>query len=387
MTDVVHIEAVDARARGLRTRRASDRFGPLEIVRRMDALLLLAVLGALAYGLWAIDGITKYAPGSRWIARPLRGVGLAMVVALSSIRRSTAASPASSTQAARRDGLVLATGGHARLRSAGSPQAASRSAFRAGKLLLALCLAAFVADRVGSRTTSGRAAHDRSRRCADSARLRPARLRHALVYGGTRRGAFVSGIRWVYLAAIGGVALVVALAVLWVLPAAGINVLKPYQAARLTGFTHPASDPSAATYQVTQSITTVGAGGFRGRGVAGATQTTLGYLPADTTDFAFASLAEQRGFLGVSVLLLLYLLIVWRGLRIVAGAGDLFGATVAPGSRSHSSSRLRERRHDDRDADHRHTLPFVLGRRLVDDQQPHGDGDPAGIHSRGRRRR
>jgi rod shape determining protein RodA len=122
-----------------------------------------------------------------------------------------------------------------------------------------------------------------------------------------------------------------ALAVLWVLPAGGVNVLKPYQAARLTGFTHPANDPRGATYNLRQSITAVGAGGLRGRGILGATQTRLNYLPEHATDFAFASLAEERGFFGASILLLLYLLIVWRALKIVAGAKSLYCAIVAGG--------------------------------------------------------
>jgi rod shape determining protein RodA len=87
---------------------------------------------------------------------------------------------------------------------------------------------------------------------------------------------------------------------------------------------------------VTASITAVGAGGVDGRGVEGATQTKTGpsggsYLPEHATDFAFASLAEQRGFVGVSVLLLLYLLVVWRGLKVVAIARDAFSAIVAGG--------------------------------------------------------
>src|SRR5206468_2178217 len=61
------------------------------------------------------------------------------------------------------------------------------------------------------------------------------------------------------------------------------------------------------------------------------TQTRLNYLPEHATDFAFASLAEQRGFSGVSLLLLLYLLVIWRGLKIVAGARDLYSAVVAGG--------------------------------------------------------
>jgi rod shape determining protein RodA len=108
-------------------------------------------------------------------------------------------------------------------------------------------------------------------------------------------------------------------------------VLKPYQQDRLTGFTHPDSDPQGATYNINQSITAVGAGGLGGRGPEEATQTAFNYLPEHATDFAFASLAEQRGFLGAAVLLLLYLLVVWRALNVMAVARDLFSAIVAGG--------------------------------------------------------
>ena len=115
----------------------------------------------------------------------------------------------------------------------------------------------------------------------------------ALVYTAALAAVlFVAGVRWLHLGDRSG----------WsrcwrrspcsgALPAAGVNVLKPYQAKRLTGFTHPDVDPRGATYNLRQSITAVGAGGLRGRGVAGATQTRLDYLPEHATDFAFASLA------------------------------------------------------------------------------------------------
>ena len=118
---------------------------------------------------------------------------------------------------------------------------------------------------------------------------------------------------------------------LWLLPAAGAPILKEYQVARLTSFMSPDSDPSGATYNVHQSMIAVGAGGPGGRGVSGSTQTNLDYVPEHQTDFAFASFAEQRGFLGASVLLLLYLLVVWRGLKIVTIARDAFSAIVAAG--------------------------------------------------------
>jgi len=63
----------------------------------------------------------------------------------------------------------------------------------------------------------------------------------------------------------------------------------------------------------------------------GATQTSLRFLPEHATDFVFASLAEQRGFFGAGVLLMLYLLVVWRGLKAVAGARDPYSAIVAGG--------------------------------------------------------
>jgi rod shape determining protein RodA len=336
VTDVVHIEAVDARARGLRTQRAGDRFRPFELVRRLDGLLLGAVLGSLAYGLWAINGITRFDPGGSAVGRQglYAAVGLVLMVVAIFIdpqvyRRFNSAIYAGTLAVM---ALVLATGAMTR----GSRRWISLGGFtfqpsEFGKLLLALFLAAFLADR--------------SRRVHDvSVPLRAILLAAgpvllvfvqpdvgtALVYIAVLAAAlFVGGVRWSHLAAIGTVALVVVLAVLWWLPAAGVNVLKPYQAQRLTGVFHPSSDPQGATYNVTQSIIAVGAGGLRGRGVAGATQTSLGYTPANNTDFAFSSLAEQRGFLGAAVLLLLYLLVVWRGLRIVAGAGDLFGAIVA----------------------------------------------------------
>ena len=75
----------------------------------------------------------------------------------------------------------------------------------------------------------------------------------------------------------------------------------------------------------------IGSGGVDGKGVAGATQTQLDYLPEHATDFVFASFAEQRGFFGAAILLCLYLLVVWRGIRIITVARDPYSAIVAGG--------------------------------------------------------
>ena len=108
-------------------------------------------------------------------------------------------------------------------------------------------------------------------------------------------------------------------------------MLKPYQTDRLTGLWNRDQDPGGLTWNVNQSITAIGSGGVSGRGVVDASQTKLDYLPEHATDFAFASLGEQRGFVGSAILLLLYLLVVWRGLRVVTVASDLYGAVVAGG--------------------------------------------------------
>jgi len=202
-----------------------------------------------------------------------------------------------------------------------------------GKLLLVLALAGFLAER------AKRSGETRTTLTAVALAALPAGLVFiqpdfgtALVYGAALAAVlFVGGTRWLAIAALGALALFAAIGILWLLPSAGVHVLKDYQVARVTGFTHPDSDPSGATYNITQSKVAIGAGGFDGRGVAGATQTNLSYLPEHATDFVFASLAEQRGFIGAAILLCLYLLVVWRGLRIITVARDLYSAIVAGG--------------------------------------------------------
>jgi rod shape determining protein RodA len=154
----------------------------------------------------------------------------------------------------------------------------------------------------------------------------------SLVYGAALAGVlFVAGTRWVHFGALIAAAAVIGTFVLWLGPALGIEVLEDYQRQRLTAFTDPSEDPGGAAYNVNQSILAVGAGGLDGRGVSGATQTNLDYLPEHETDFVFASLAEQRGFFGGAILLALYLFVIWRALKIITVARDAFSAIVAGG--------------------------------------------------------
>jgi rod shape determining protein RodA len=332
------IEAVDTRARGLRTRREADAVGLGGVLRRLDWLLLLALAGVVAFGLWAIDGITRHDPGGSAVTRQ----GLYVAIGALLFVAALFVDPDRYLRLRRPIyfgtlGLMLfvlvagaATRGSRRWIDVGF-FTFQPSEF--GKVLFVLALAGFVAER--SRSTTSVA----TPLVALGYGLPPIILVFvqpdigtALVYSAALFAIlFVAGVRWSHLGILTAIAVVGALSVLWLLPAAGVNVLKPYQTDRLTGFTHPDNDPRGATYNLRQSITAVGAGGLRGRGVLGATQTRLNYLPEHATDFAFASLAEERGFFGASILLLLYLLVVWRALKIVAGARDLYCAVVAGG--------------------------------------------------------
>jgi rod shape determining protein RodA len=332
------IEAVDTRARGLRSRREAEVAGLGGMLRRLDWVLMFALAGIVAYGLWAIDGITKHDVGGPAAARQglYAAVGALVFVVVLFIDPDT-------YRRLRRPIYFGTLGIMVFVLAAGAATRGSRrwidvgfftfqpSEF--GKVLFVLVLAGFLAERARSMSSP----------VAPLAALGYGLVPIALVFVQPDIGTalvytaalaavlFVAGIRWSHFAVLITLTIVAALSVLWLLPAGGVNVLKPYQAARLTGFTHPSTDIQGATYNLRQSITAVGAGGLRGRGVLGATQTRLNYLPEHATDFAFASLAEERGFFGASILLLLYLLVVWRALKIVAGARDLYCAIVAGG--------------------------------------------------------
>lgn len=332
---------VDARRAVFPSRHRVVAHDVAEVVRRLDWVLLLAVAALVGYGLWAIAGITRFdVPGDpnafvtrQAIAAGVGVVGLAVAVVI----------PPTLYQRRWRliyigtIGLMVftfafaeAVRGSRRWIEVG-PFQFQPSEF--GKVLFVLAIAGFLVDRRGRVNELRTVATAIGLAGVPTVLvfLQPD-LGTSLVYAAALAATlFVAGVRWLHLALLGAGALVVVLSVLWLLPAAGLEVLKPYQTARLTGFTNPDADPAGLTYNVTQSITAVGAGGIDGRGVREASQTRLDYLPEHATDFVFASFAEQRGFFGASVLLLLYLLVVWRGLRVVTVAGDLYGAIVAGG--------------------------------------------------------
>lgn len=114
--------------------------------------------------------------------------------------------------------------------------------------------------------------------------------------------------------------------------AIGTNVvLKPFQKARLFVFLNPKLDPLGAGYNLNQSKIAVGNGEWLGRGIHHGTQTQLSFVPENSTDFVFTVLAEEWGFAGAIVLLLLYVGLLYGGLRSMLAARDRFGFLLASG--------------------------------------------------------
>jgi rod shape determining protein RodA len=126
-------------------------------------------------------------------------------------------------------------------------------------------------------------------------------------------------------------AMVMLLGLALLMPVVWMYGLKPYQKARLVSFRHPELDPKGSGYQVQQSLIAVGSGGVWGRGWRKGSQTQGEFLPVTHTDFAFATFAEEQGFVGASGLLLLYFLVLMRLIHNAQTAPDRAGSFVVMG--------------------------------------------------------
>ena len=333
------LEYAGSQRSGLRSERESPH--PLAVLRSFDWILLGGVAALVVVGLWGVAGITKFAiPGdpTYYLNRQIlyACVGVVALVAAALIdpdlyRRYWRAIFVGTC-------LVIAfvlLVGHA---AHGSTRWISLGFFtfqpsEFGKLLFVVALAGMLSERqrdLNRWETTLKVV---------GIGLIPVLLVFvqpdlgtALVYMAALAAMlWVAGVPWRHLAVLGGLVVVIVLGVLWAAPAAGISVLKGYQQQRLTCFIHPTTCTAANGYNLNQSKTAVGSGGIRGRGVNNATQVNLGFLPESQTDFAAAAFAEQRGFVGAVILLGLYLLVLWRGLRVITVARDLFSAIVAGG--------------------------------------------------------
>lgn len=110
----------------------------------------------------------------------------------------------------------------------------------------------------------------------------------------------------------------------------GLVLSAPYRIKRITSFLDPWEDPLGSGFQIIQSLYAIGPGGLFGLGL-GQSRQKFFYLPEPQTDFIFAVLAEELGFIGGSFVLLLFALLLWRGIRIALGAPDLYGSFLAAG--------------------------------------------------------
>jgi rod shape determining protein RodA len=206
-----------------------------------------------------------------------------------------------------------------------------------GKLLLVVALSAFAVDR-------GRALHERRTTgrimllalLAAMIVIAQPDLGTGLVYVTVGVATlFFAGAPWKHLAGLATLFVSAAVIVLTVAPALGVNVLKEYQKQRLTTFINPPrvchtqKDPTC--YQLNESLIAIGSGEKTGRGVAGATQTRFRFLPEAQNDFVFAVVGETYGFVGTALVLSLYALLIWRTLRILTMAKNLFGTLIAGG--------------------------------------------------------
>jgi rod shape determining protein RodA len=305
----------------------------------IDPLLMLAAIGLIACSLVTLHGAT-HASGLYYVERQAiyAGIGLLAALVLTRIDYSRLREYKYALY-----GVMIALN----IVVLGTPaiQGAHRwiplpffqvQSSEFGKLLLIISLSAFLVDRT-------RRLHERR----TTARIMLLTLVAAMVVIpqpdlGTAMVyiaigfmlLFVAGTSWKQLTGLVALFITAIVLVLAAAPAIGVHVLKPYQQQRLTTFVNPPRVCTAADttcYQLNQSLIAIGSGEKTGRGTVGATQTELNFLPAPSTDFIFAAVGETYGFVGAALVLSLYALLIWRALRIVMMAKNLYGTLIAGG--------------------------------------------------------
>ncbi len=304
-----------------------------------DPLLALAAIGLMAASLVTLNASTsKDVPGDPHYYVTRQGVffavGTLLAIVLSRIDYSRLRELKYGIYGAMMGGLLLVAifGGVTR----GSRRAIQLPFFEVqaselGKVLLIVALAAFVVDRsrrLGERDTTARLV---ILGMIPAIFVMASDLGSGLVYIAILFAAlFVAGVSWRHFAGLITLGIVSIALVLAAAPALGVTVLTPEQSSRLTSFLSPSDVAGDAGYQQNQSRIAIGSGQKTGRGEQ-ATQSQLNFLPEERTDFAFAVVGERWGFAGAGLLLSLYALLVWRGLRILTMAKNLYGALIAGG--------------------------------------------------------
>jgi len=304
-----------------------------------DPLLALAAIGLMAASLVTLNASTsKDVPGDPHYYTTRQGVffavGTLLAIVLSRIDYSRFRELKYGIYGLMMGGLLLVAifGGVTR----GSRRAIQLPFFEVqaselGKVLLIAALAGFVVDRsrrLGERDTTARLVLVGM---VPAIFVMTSDLGSGLVYIAILFAAlFIAGVSWRHFAGLITLGLVSIALVLTAAPALGVTVLTSEQSSRLTSFLSPSDVAGDAGYQQNQSRIAIGSGQKTGRGDL-ATQATLNFLPEERTDFAFAVVGERWGFAGAGLLLSLYALLVWRGLRILTMAKNLYGALIAGG--------------------------------------------------------
>ncbi|WP_457912695.1 rod shape-determining protein RodA [Candidatus Pseudomonas adelgestsugas] len=143
-----------------------------------------------------------------------------------------------------------------------------------------------------------------------------------LIFTGGVFVLFMGGLRWCWILSVLAVSILVAI-VMW------FFFMHEYQKQRILTFLNPESDPLGTGWNIIQSKVAIGSGGVFGKGWLLGTQSHLNFLPESHTDFIIAVMGEEFGFFGICTLLLIYLLLISRGLVITAKAQTLFGKLLA----------------------------------------------------------
>jgi rod shape determining protein RodA len=317
----------------------SSRMARKAPIRHIDPALLLATLLLSAFGVLMVfsatvhkqeaAGLDPNAYMERQIIFAIVGTGLLIAMSMFDYRHLRALAPV--LYAITLMGLVLVLtplgdvrGGASRWINLGAFQAQPSEL---GKLVVLVAMAAFLAERKGDVSARHVAAV-----CGivllpmiliylqpdlGTTLVFVVLLSVSLLIGGAKLRHF------------GALALIGLIAVVSVIQ---MGLLEDYQIERVTAFLDASPDVQSEGYNLTQSKIAIASGGMQGKGLrAENTQTSLDFVPEQHTDFIFTAVGEQLGFVGSATLLGLFVLLIWRALRIAAMSRDMFGTLIAGG--------------------------------------------------------
>ena len=317
----------------------SSRMARKAPIRHLDPALLLATLLLSAFGVLMVFSATVHkqeAAGldpnafmERQIIFAIVGTGLLIAMSMFDYRHLRAFAPVLYTVALIGLALVLTPLGDVR---GGASRWINLGAFQAqpselAKLAVLVAMGAFLAERKGDVS-----ARDVAAVCGIA--LLPMILIYLQPDLGTTLvfvillsvSLLIGGAK---LRHFGALALIGLIAVVSVIQ---MGLLEEYQIERVTAFLDASPDVQSEGYNLTQSKIAIASGGMQGKGLrAENTQTSLDFVPEQHTDFIFTAVGEQLGFVGSATLLGLFVLLIWRALRIAALSRDMFGTLMAGG--------------------------------------------------------